>query len=49
MDVTIETSRLAFELVNGRHVGSVEVAVFALDSRQRQVADLWQRVELEPL
>ena len=47
VDVTIDTSRLAFELVNGRHVGSVEVAVFAMDNRQRQVVDLWQRVELD--
>jgi hypothetical protein len=46
VDVTIDTSRLAFELVNGRHVGSVEVVVFAIDGRQRQVADLWQRLEL---
>ena len=47
VDVTIDTSRLAFELVNGRHVGSVEVAVFALDNRQRQLIDLWQRLELD--
>ena len=46
VDVTIDTSRLAFELVNGRYVGSVEVVVFAIDGRQRQVADLWQRLEL---
>ena len=47
VDVTIDTSRLVFELANGRHVGSVEVVVFAIDGRQRQVADLWQRVELD--
>jgi VWFA-related protein len=47
VDVTIDTSRLAFELVNGRHVGSVEAVVFAIDGRQRQVADLWQRLELD--
>jgi hypothetical protein len=46
VDVTIDTSRLAFELVNGRHVGSVEVVAFAIDGGQRQVADLWQRLEL---
>ena len=40
-------SRLAFELVNVRHVGSVEAVVFAIDGRQRQVADLWQRLELD--
>jgi hypothetical protein len=46
-EVAIDTTRLALAVVNGRHVGSVEVAVFALDNRQRQVADLWQRVELD--
>jgi VWFA-related protein len=46
IDVTIDASRVTYEIVDGRHVGSVEVVVFALDGRQRQVADLWQRVEL---
>lgn len=46
IDITIDASRVAYEIVDGRHVGSVEVVVFALDGRQRQVADLWQRVEL---
>ena len=46
VDVTIDSSRMAYHIVDGRHVGSIEVAVFAIDGRQRQVVDLWQRVEL---
>lgn len=46
VDITIDGARLAYQGVDGRHVGSVEVAVFAIDAGQRQVADLWQRLEL---
>jgi VWFA-related protein len=47
VDVTIDAGRVAFEPVNGRHVGSLEVVVFTLDHRQRKVGDLWQRAELD--
>jgi hypothetical protein len=47
VDVTIGAGRVAFEPVNGRHVGSLEVVVFTLDHRQRKVGDLWQRAELD--
>jgi hypothetical protein len=47
VNVTIDTARVTLTPANGRHVGSVEVAVFTLDGRQRQIQDLWQRVELD--
>jgi hypothetical protein len=47
VDVTIDTTRLTLTPTDGRHAGSVEVAVFTLDGRQRQIQDLWQRLELD--
>jgi hypothetical protein len=47
VDVAIDTARISLTPTNGRHVGSVEVAVFTVDGRGRQMQDLWQRVELD--
>ena len=47
VEITIDTARIAFTAANGRHVGSLEVAVFTLDGRQQQIHDLWQRLELD--
>jgi hypothetical protein len=47
VDIAIDTARLALTPANGRHTGSVEVAVFTLDGQQRQIQDLWQRLELD--
>jgi len=47
VDVAIDTSRLTLKPTNGRHVGSVDVVMFTVDRRKRQMQDLWQRVELD--
>jgi hypothetical protein len=47
VDLSIDTSRITLRPANDRHAGSVEVAVFTLDGRQRQIQDLWQRIELD--
>jgi VWFA-related protein len=47
VDVAIDTARITLTPAHGRHAGSVEVAVFTLDSRQRKIQDLWQRIELD--
>jgi VWFA-related protein len=47
VDVTIDMSRIVLRSTNERHAGSVEVAVFTVDGRQRQIQDLWQRIELD--
>jgi VWFA-related protein len=46
VDVTIDPSRVSLKPENGRYVGAIEMAIFALDGRQQSVADLWERVEL---
>jgi hypothetical protein len=47
VDVRIDASRIVLKSVNDRHAGSVEVAVFTVDGRGRQMQDLWQRIELD--
>jgi hypothetical protein len=47
-DLLIDPTRLSFETTpSGRHMASIEVAVFCLDSRQRPVGDAWKTVELD--
>jgi VWFA-related protein len=46
VDLSIDTARITLAPDNGRHVGSIEVVVFTIDGRGRQIQDLWQRVEL---
>jgi VWFA-related protein len=46
VDVTIGLSRVTFERVDGRHVASIELALFALDRNQRQVGSERRTVEL---
>jgi hypothetical protein len=46
VDMTIDVSRVAFEKVNGRSVGSLEVAVFGVTARQETVGQEWQTLEL---
>jgi hypothetical protein len=47
VNVRIDSARVTLTPANGRSVGSVEVAVFTLDGRQRPIQDRWQRVELD--
>lgn len=46
VDVTIDASRLSFEDVNGRHHGSIEIAVFCAGRRDEAVGESWQTVEM---
>jgi VWFA-related protein len=47
VDAVIDTSRITLKPANGRHAGSVEVVIFTVDGRKRQIQDLWQRIELD--
>jgi VWFA-related protein len=46
VDVTIAPEHVTFATVDGRHVASVEVAVFLLDGADRAIDQIWQRLEL---
>jgi len=46
VDATIDPARLAFTMVDGRHVGAVDVAIFCGDPREDVVGDAWQRIDL---
>lgn len=47
--VSIDAARVHFDEVNGRRAAALEVGVFLLDRRDRQVGELWQRIELNLL
>lgn len=46
-DVTIDGSTVAFELIDGRHVAELDVAVFVGARNQRQVGEVSRRIELK--
>jgi VWFA-related protein len=46
VEVTIDASRVSFAVENGAHVGLLDVAIFAMDSRGRVVDDHWQKIDL---
>jgi hypothetical protein len=46
VDLTIAPEHVTFATVDGRHVASVEVAVFLLDDANRPIDQVWQRLEL---
>jgi VWFA-related protein len=46
VEVTIDATRMSFTVENGAHVGLLDVALFAVDSRGRVVDDRWQKIEL---
>ncbi len=46
VDLTIAPERVTFATVDGRHVASVEVAVFLLDGADHAIDQVWQRLEL---
>jgi VWFA-related protein len=46
VDITIDASRLSFQVDNGLHVERLDVAVFGTDSRGRVVDERWEKIEL---
>jgi VWFA-related protein len=46
VDLTIAPEHVTFATVDGRHVASVEVAVFLLDGADHAIDQIWQRLEL---
>jgi VWFA-related protein len=46
VEVVIDVSRVALASANGRHEGSLEVALFCTDSRERTVGQAWRRLDL---
>ena len=46
-EVTIDPSTIAFDLIDGRQVASIDVAVFAGARNQRPVGEIRRRVELK--
>ncbi|MCC7043554.1 MAG: VWA domain-containing protein [Acidobacteria bacterium] len=47
--LVIDAARVHFDDVNGRRAAIVEVGIFPLDRNDRQVGELWQRLELNLL
>jgi hypothetical protein len=46
VDLTINVSRVAFEVIDGRHVASLDVRLYCGDDRDRVLGELSQRVSL---
>jgi hypothetical protein len=46
IDVTIDLSRVTFTLVDGRHVASLDLAIFCGDRHETVVGESWQKVDL---
>jgi hypothetical protein len=47
VDISIDPARLAFATVEGRHVGSVQVAIFCGDKQEKVVGQLWRKVDFQ--
>lgn len=47
LTVTLKADRIAFKEVNGRHTGSVQIAMFAGDAKQKLLGEHWQTVNLD--
>jgi VWFA-related protein len=47
--VVVDAARVHFDDVKGRRAAIVEVGIFPLDRNDRQVGELWQRLELKLL
>ena len=45
-DAAIDVGSVQMKEVDGRHVGTIEVAFFCTDSRERLVGQLWQKLDL---
>jgi VWFA-related protein len=47
VEVTIDATRLALQLTDGVYVGSVDIAVYCGDARERLVGQAWQRINFK--
>jgi VWFA-related protein len=47
VDATIDIGRIAFKVIDGNHVGTIDIVVFFADARGRVVQENWQKASLQ--